>query len=334
MSFGAMRARTGESVAQSRDGTRLSAFFREMAVHDWMVFAFLAILNVAVVRAPDRPIKPRCLIEVGSLLLVFLVVAVLVRGRFVRESFWTGLIYRVGIYGPVQLSYFFLKDVLPLVNEHSLDWELYQLDLDLFGIEPAMALDRFVNPVTTEWFAFFYFWYFFLLALHVVPILFMSRRKDVLGEFAFGMLMIFCIGHTGYMLVPGYGPYRAMADQFQNAFPSGMWLDMVMRTVQSGGAQKDIFPSLHTGAPAFIALFSFRNRDKIPFRYTWPAVALFAVNIIGATMFLRWHYIIDVVAGLALATAAALIAPRVMRWELNRRSREALGPLWPALYRD
>lgn len=329
-----MRASASETAEHGRERTRLSSFFREMAVHDWMVFSFLAILNLAVLRAPDRPIKPKCLIEVGALLAVFLVVVVLVRGRFLKDSPFTGLLYRVGIYGPVQLSYFFLKDVLPLVNEHSVDWELYRLDLDLFGIEPAMALDRFVNPLTTEWFAFFYFWYFFLLALHVVPILFMSRRRDVLGEFAFGMLMVFCIGHTGYMLVPGYGPYRAMADHFQNAFPSGFWLDMVMSTVQSGGAQKDIFPSLHTGAPAFIALFSFRNRDKIPFRYTWPIVALFAVNIIGATMFLRWHYIIDVVAGLALATAAGLLAPRVMRWELKRRERDALSHLWPTLIRD
>lgn len=322
------------TVAQRRDGTRLSNLVREMALHDWMVFAFLTFLNIAVLRAPDRPIKTQCLLEVAGLLAVFLVVAVLVRGRFLKESFWTGLVYRIGIYGPVQLSYFFLKDVLPLVNEHSLDWELYHLDLDLFGIEPAMALDRFVNPTTTEWFAFFYFWYFFLLALHVVPILFMSRRTAVLGEFAFGMLMVVCVGHTGYILVPGYGPYRAMASEFQNAFPSGLWLDMVMRTVQSGGAQMDIFPSLHTAAPTFIALFSFRNRDKIPFRYTWPVVGLFAVNIIGATMFLRWHYIIDVVAGLALATSAAMLAPRVMRWELKRRDRDDLSPLWPALFRD
>ena len=327
-----MGAPVGDA-APSREGG-LARFFREMAIHDWMVFGFLAYLNIAVLRAPDQPIKPRCLIEVIALLAVFLVTAFLIRGRVIKESFGTGLLYRVGIYGPVQLSYFFLRDVLPLVNETSLDWELYRLDLDLFGIEPSMALDRFVNSTTTEWFAFFYFWYFFILAVHVVPILFAARRKDVIGEFAFGMLLIVCIGHTGYMLVPGYGPYRAMAHEFQNAFPSGFWLDMVMNTVRSGGAQMDIFPSLHTAAPTFIAMFSFRNRDKIPFRYTWPVVALFAVNIIGATMFLRWHYVIDVVAGLALATSAALIAPRAMRWELKRRERDDLTPLWPAMFRN
>jgi len=99
--------------------------------------------------------------------------------------------------------------------------------------------------------------------------------------------------------------------------------------VRSGGAMKDIFPSLHTAGPCFIAMFSFRNRDRLPFRFTWPLLAFFAANIIGATMFLRWHYVIDVIAGFGLAATAALVAPLVARWELRRRSAQGLGPLVP-----
>jgi len=99
--------------------------------------------------------------------------------------------------------------------------------------------------------------------------------------------------------------------------------------LSSGGAMKDIFPSLHTAGPCFIAMFSFRNRDRLPFRYTWPLLAFFAANIIGATMFLRWHYVIDVFAGFTLASVAALVAPRVTKWEVTRRRRQGLGPLVP-----
>jgi membrane-associated phospholipid phosphatase len=160
----------------------------------------------------------------------------------------------------------------------------------------------------------------------------LNRNLTLLGEFAAGLLFLFCVGHTVYMIVPGFGPYRAMAGSFQRPFPRGFWLDLVMSAVHSGGAMKDIFPSLHTGAPTLLALFSFRNRDKIPFRYTWPLVTLFTLNIIFATMFLRWHYLIDVVAGLALATGIALLAPVVTRWEVLRRERGGLGTVWPALW--
>jgi membrane-associated phospholipid phosphatase len=131
------------------------------------------------------------------------------------------------------------------------------------------------------------------------------------------------------VLVPGYGPYRAIAGEFQHALPSGMWLNVVMEAVAEGGAQKDIFPSLHTAAPTFIALYSFRHRALPPYRYTWPLVLFFAANIIVATMFLRWHWLVDVVAGLALAVTSQVLSVWVTEHELVRRARERLVPTWP-----
>jgi hypothetical protein len=303
---------------------------RELAVQDWLVLGYLLVLNAVAIGA-ERDAPKMVAVERMSALLVFLVFTlIVVRGGLLRHPFFTPLLYRIAIYGSVQLSYFFLASLLPLVNTTTLDWELLALDQALFGIEPAMAMDATVSSATTEWFSFFYYGYFFVLALHVIPILLFSRHARVLGEFALGMVAVFCIGHIGYMLVPGFGPYRAMADQFQNAFPSGMWLDLVQVTVASGGAQMDIFPSLHTAGPTFIAMFSYRHRDKAPFRHSWPVVAVFAVNIIIATMFLRWHYVIDVVAGLCLAVAALNVSCRLTRWEELRRAASRTAPSWPA----
>jgi hypothetical protein len=302
---------------------------RETAIHDFAVFGFLSVLNIAVLATPSSSERSFCFARTGGLMLAFLTSVVLVRGRLLRRSWVAALIYRLGIYGSVQVSYFFLKHVLPLINKTTLDQKLYAFDLSVFKVEPAMAWDRFVNPATTEWFSFFYFGYFLLMAAHVVPLLFFGRRKQIVGEFTFSLIILFSIGHTLYMVVPGYGPYRAMADAFQHSFPQGPWHDLVMNAVRSGGAQMDIFPSLHTGAPTLLAFFSYRNRDKLPFKYTWPVVAFCTANIIIATMFLRWHYLIDVVVGFSLAISAVLLSRPVVRWEIARRARENLGELWP-----
>jgi len=300
-----------------------------MAIHDFAVFAFLVFLNAAVLFTPASSERSSCLLRTGGLMAAFLLSIVLVRGRLLRRSWVAALVYRLGIYGVVQVSYFFLKHILPLVNTTTLDQKLYAFDLSVFKIEPAMAWDKFVNPTTSEWFSFFYFGYFLLMALHVVPILFFGRRKQIVGEFTFAMLLLFSIGHTLYMIVPGYGPYRAMADQFHHTFGDGPWHALVMNAVHSGGAQMDIFPSLHTGAPTLLALFSFRNRKHLPFRYTWPLVTFCTANIIIATMFLRWHYLIDVVVGFSLAVTVVMVSRPVVLWELARRKRENLGELWP-----
>ncbi|MEB2311102.1 MAG: phosphatase PAP2 family protein [Sorangiineae bacterium] len=323
---------SGLDPAERREPPYWQRTLRELAPHDWLVFTYLLVLNVATWRGTPGPAQVESQERVAALLAFLVAVLFLVRGRILRHSFFAPLTYRLAIYGTVQLSYFFMAILLPMVNSRSLDQELYQFDMRVFGVEPAIYLDRIVTPLTTEWFSFFYFAYFFVLALHVIPILMGSRQQRLLGEFALGMLIVFCVGHTLYMVVPGFGPHEAMADQFQRPFPHGMWLDMVMKTVAEGGAQKDIFPSLHTAAPTYIALFSFRHRDKLPFKYTWPIVALFAVNIIGATMFLRWHYVIDVVVGLALSVTALYATVLVTRRELARRAALGLEPSWPTFF--
>jgi len=305
-----------------------AALPRGLAIHDWLVLGYMVVLTVAVLRGDGRGDLGRQLAPVLLLLVCALVGVGIGRSSLFRDSWLKAGIYRVGIYGPVQISYFFFRDLLPHINPRSLDHELRLLDLQLFGVEPALALQGTVSATTTEWFSFFYFGYFFVLALHVVPILFVAKNQRILGEFALGMLLVFCIGHTVYMLVPGFGPYRAMANEFGTAFPHGLWLDLVMDAVRSGGAQKDIFPSLHTAAPLFITLFSFRHRKLPPYRYSWPIVAFFSLNIMVATLFLRWHYLIDVVAGIALATAAAGSVPFLVDWDLRRR-RASGTLLWP-----
>lgn len=310
-------------------GGGVRRFLSELAPHDWLVFSYLIVLNLVVLNAPPSPARSTSLASVFLLLTCYVVIAALVRTRTLTHPFAAPLLYRIAAYGCVQLTYFVFADLLPVVNAHSLDHELLALDLRLFGVEPAMFFDRFVTPVTTEWFAFFYFGYFFVLALHVLPILFGSRHERCLGEFGLGMIFVFCVGHTLYMVVPGYGPYKAMPEMFQNELPPGMWWNMTTELVARSGAQKDIFPSLHTAAPTFILLFSFHHRKRAPFRYTWPIVAFFVVNIVIATMFLRWHYVIDVVAGILLAATAHGVSVAVTQREFERRAAHGLMPLWP-----
>jgi hypothetical protein len=194
-------------------------------------------------------------------------------------------------------------------------------------------LDRFVSPATTEWFAFFYFFYFLVLTLHVLPMLFSDGDDQVLARFAVGILLVFVPAHLLYMIVPGWGPYWYLKGTFQHELQGGTFWRLVRETVDAGGAQKDIFPSLHTAVPTFLAIFSFRHRRLFPFKYSWPVVALFATQIIIATLFLRWHYLIDVVAGLTLAATASLVSHRIADWERVRRERLGVQPAWmPLVY--
>jgi hypothetical protein len=308
-----------------------ATWIKNFACQDWVTSAYFVILLVALC-AGHGPNRSACLERVSADFAVFLFCLLLVRGPLLRwGSIASSLLYRTMLIAVVLSSFFQLREILPAVSPWTDDARIYAFDRRVFGFEPSVVLDRFVSPSTTEWFAFFYFLYFLILCVHVVPMVYWSRDKLLLARFATGTLLMFLTAHLVYMIVPGYGPYWYLKGTFAHELQGGTFWRLVRETVEAGGAQKDIFPSLHTAAPTFFAIFSFRHRKLVPFKYSWPVVTFLATQIIGATMFLRWHYLVDVVAGLALALGAALIGQYLADWEHSKRERLGLQSAWMPL---
>ncbi len=303
------------------------------AAQDWMVAAYLTVLTVAVVMGsgPRRTTALTMMLVDSAAFWACLLIGRSDLGRFRIAG---EILYRVGLIGGVIATFLQLHYILPTVSHLALDAQIYRLDLAVFGFEPSVSWDRFVTPRTTEWFSFFYYSYFFILCAFVVPMALLERRLRIVSELSFGLLFVVCVGHCLYMLVPGRGPYLFLGDRFQHELAGGFWWPLVERTVRSvdGALRTDIFPSLHTACPTFLTLFSFRNRAHKPYRYVWPVAALFTSQIILATMFLRWHYLADVCAGLTLATTAFLLSSRVVRGEARDRLARRVGPVWRPLF--
>ncbi len=314
--------------------TATRSVFSRFAVQDGLVGAYLLMLlgGVAFGSGPRRGEA------VGWLLAdvaVFGACMLAARSETTKWRFAVDVLYRVGLFGALIGSFLQLQYILPAASDRVLDAHIYRLDMALFGFEPAEAWQRFVTPRTTEWFAFFYYSYFFLLSVYLVPMALFERRTSVLSELSAGLLFVVCVGHCVYLAVPGRGPYAYLADHFHHDLRGDTWWPLVQQAVASvdGAARKDIFPSLHTACPTFLTLFTFRNRARSPYRYVWPITAFFTSQIIVATMFLRWHYLLDVIAGLALAFTGFLLSIAVVPAESRVRMALGVGPVWRPLFR-
>jgi hypothetical protein len=236
--------------------------------------------------------------------------------------------YRLSLVGITLASYLQLRWILPVVTDRAVDSVILAFDLRVFGFEPALAWDRFVSPATTEWFSFFYYGYFIILALYAIPMALFRRDGVTMRQFGFGILFVFCVGHLVYTVVPAHGPY-VYVPEFSNELRGSFFWPLVKETVAAAGAGKDIFPSLHTAVPTFFALFAFVHRKRAPFSLSWIVTAVFASQIVIATMFLRWHYLADILGGLALAAFATWAGGRVAVWEGARRASLGLPPVYP-----
>jgi hypothetical protein len=324
---------TGEGAAARRRRPIgvLATTVQNLAFQDVVAMAFHTYMLLRVSLAPESADRALALKIGFALWMATASTLLLVRGEILREGWRRSLIYRFGVFFPVVLSYFEMGVALPALANPLADGRLLAIDEALFGVTPAVWFDQFNTRPIVEWISFFYYSYFWLMAIMLLPALFFDRGQR-LRELMVGAVCVCTLGHLGYTLVTGAGPYAFM--EFDRPLDGGLFWGLVVQTVESAGAGLDIFPSLHTAYPTYYALHAFGNRDSKVFRFTWPIVAFFAANMMIATMFLRWHYFIDVVAGLALAIAARKIAVVVARREGGRGSdSDPRTPVWEPLFR-
>ena len=321
-------ADTGDRALDRAPGA-LKSLVALFAVQDIVLIVYLMIVSALLLRTGSGPA------QVLHARQSFVGVMAMVLGCFFARgvTFVPPVIrlaaYRILVVGMVVVNYLSLRNVLPIIRSDTVDAELWRIDLLLFGVEPALWLERFNTRPVIEWFSFFYFSYFWLCFAYMVVGMWLLRPGRRSTEFAIGTALVYCVGQLGYMAVPGCGPVVALRDQFQAPLDGGFFWGCVNHLVNAGGAQKDIFPSLHTAGPVWFTLFAWRaaREDR---RFRWPAIVtgFFAFNIIISTMLLRWHYAIDVVAGLTLAVGAAILTPRLVRWEESLRRDAGARSAW------
>ncbi|MEZ4288812.1 MAG: phosphatase PAP2 family protein [Polyangiales bacterium] len=283
----------------------VESFLQNMAIQDWIALAFHFYLFVRIHLAPDSVDAETGRAYSTTLLLATLITLVLVRGELIGRPRVRALVYRVGLFVPMVFSYFELRSLLAGLQPKLLDMQLFAIDELLFGATPSVWLSQFNSYNVTEWLAFFYYLHFPILVFVLIPSLFLERGRRLL-ELMGGALFVVAVGHVGYTLVPGAGPYATI--EFASPLVGGPWWHRVEEIVAAAGAHLDIFPSLHTAFPVSFALYAFGNRARAPFKWLWPFFAFSAVNIVVATMYLRWHWGIDVLAGLLLAVSARNLA--------------------------
>ncbi len=207
-------------------------------------------------------------------------------------------------------------DAMPFTADASLS----RIDNLLFGFDPSLALQPYQSEGWVEFYAFFYSAFIPYINLSLL-LNCLGRRPGQRDAFLTGWVITYALSYLGYVFVPARGPVFLHAQDYDVTLAGGYFYRTVVDAVESTGGLQGVFPSLHVGGSVFWCAYDLRINRLRGLTYL-PIVLL----IYAATLFLRYHYVIDLVVGTVVALAAIPLGEWIIkRWSAHRL-RVGLAP--------
>jgi membrane-associated phospholipid phosphatase len=235
-----------------------------------------------------------------------------VRARSPRPGSLADVVCDFYVVGTVLTIFDSLGPLIRALNPVDKDAWLIAADRRLLGTDPTVVLERFATPflsdVLTVCYALYYFHPIILGAL-----LYRDDRRRAAGPrdrafrpFAFTMVAVFFVSYVGYFLVPAIGPRYTV--QHAGPLPRGAVAHAIDATLDKLETNKrDCFPSGHTMVVTAVLIEAARRS-----RRTFLGFLPFAIGLVAATVYCRYHYAVDVLSGLVLAFLVVPLARRVV----------------------
>ena len=196
-----------------------------------------------------------------------------------------------------------LSHLTHYVNPVDKDAALAALDRSIFGGDPAVLLQGFINPYLTTILQICYTSYYFLPIVFCV-MLYRSGERGSFDLSVFGILLGFFVSYVGYLLVPALGPRFHLDGELTRGLmrgPLAAGIDSTLNMLE--GENRDAFPSGHTEVVIIVLIYAWTYRRW----YFWMALPL-VTGLIISTVYLRYHYVVDVLAGMILAPLCVFLA--------------------------
>jgi hypothetical protein len=248
--------------------------------------------------------------------------------RWNRDQIWFTLSGLVTWY-VAYVAFRNLKSYVPFVTDRIADPELYELDRILWlGHDPAVVLHDVLGTSWANWvMAAVYLIWIGLVPASLAIALVWTRRSAYGAWYVTAVSVDWLLGVVFYYAVPSLGPAYSSPEWFASLprTPNSEVRDLLLSDrikVLSGpwdtGAVQTIaaFASLHVAVMLTICLTVTVMRLPLAIRVaSWTFLALTCV----ATVYLGWHFFVDVLAGFVVGAAAFVLAARATGNPLRRR---------------
>jgi membrane-associated phospholipid phosphatase len=255
------------------------------------------------------PRKGLALIALAGLLPV---AAAFVRARWPDPPLFVRVADDFHILASILLIFENLGPLIRAVSPVDRDGWLIAADRALTGTDPTRALEAISTPLLSDVLIVFYALFFFHPLL-LAALIWIEDRKALgragpdFHRAAFLIVLAFYVSYAGYFLVPAVGPRYTVSHL--GPLPRGPVSAAIDGTLDRLETNKrDVFPSGHTMVTFAVVLLAARRSRKLALAFLFFAIPLWLATVYG-----RYHYLVDVLAGFALTPPVFWLGEKWLR---------------------
>ena len=306
----------------------IKSFLKNLSAFDLVVVVFFFLLTTINIIYYNRVTQWLTFVCLNIFIIFFVFMLVLVEHKSDKKA-WHIIHY----WYVAPLIFFTFKEIyfmIQPIRQTDYDYLFIQIDRWLFGTNPTHFLYKLSNPVLTEILQIIY-GMFYLLPVLLGLFLYRKKRYLAMDYVVFSIIYGFYLSYLGYFALPGIGPRFTLHNYNTiNQTLPGLFLTNILREIVNVGesipagtlnpasvVQRDVFPSGHTMITLIVMYLSVKLKSRS--RYFFVPVGSL---LIFATVYLWYHYVIDLIAGFVFMAFSLWSGKIIFNWWRRKTGKE------------
>lgn len=248
-----------------------------------------------------------------SILLTLLTAMVFKEREFVFSRYILSII-------PIYLLYSGVKPLIGKIHSGK-DYDLVLINIDkkIFGVNPTEILYQISSPLLTEILQISYFLFFIFFLVQGLEYL-IKKDNYSFHNYVRNIIFAFLFSYMLYLFIPAIGPRFSIHEfsKLSSELPGLFFTETIRNLINYGGGiqnpnlpadiqvNRDCMPSGHTMMTIINIVLAFRFKSR--FRYLFLVLGCL---LIFGTVYLRYHYVIDIIVGLFFAFVSLLLERKI-----------------------
>jgi membrane-associated phospholipid phosphatase len=199
-----------------------------------------------------------------------------------------------------------LGPIIDCASPNRWDAQFAQMDARVFGELAAMWRGVLGRPAWLTDLTYLAYVGYYVAPVALAAVLYLRKSRDEFQQLVFTVVLTFYVSYVGYFVFPTLGPRVPLGSEAVIVGGGAVSHAVRFFIEYAECTRTDAFPSGHTAVALVCLSFAWRAS---------PAVrAIFTVLVAGivlSTVYLHYHYVVDVVAGMGLAAGCVWLGPRL-----------------------